>query len=109
MPSAAYLVAAAHVRPRNFAFGPVASVLRAHLVSTRLHCAGLLQIRRPSCSRLLASDGLPHLSPAHAQALLEGADEDQVRMMEERIILTDYFDNPIGAGSKKDSESRRAL
>jgi hypothetical protein len=26
-------------------------------------------------------------------------------MMEERVIVTDYFDNPIGDGSKKESAS----
>lgn len=36
--------------------------------------------------------------------MLAGADAEQVRMMEERVIVTDYFDNCIGAGSKKDSE-----
>jgi hypothetical protein len=39
------------------------------------------------------------------QHLLAGADEDQVRMMEERVIVTDYYDNAIGHGSKKESES----
>lgn len=38
------------------------------------------------------------------QEVLASADDDQVRMMEERVILTDYYDNPIGNGSKKDSE-----
>lgn len=38
-----------------------------------------------------------------ASAALSGADEAQVRMMDERVIMTDYFDRPIGAGTKKDS------
>ena len=41
------------------------------------------------------------------QTLLAEADVDQVRMMEERVICTDYFDNCVGAGSKKESEFRR--
>lgn len=36
---------------------------------------------------------------------LSQADDEQVKMMEERVILTDYFDNVIGHGSKKESES----
>jgi hypothetical protein len=52
-----------------------------------------------------------HLHPrlSHAlclplpQGLLAGADDEQVRLMEERVIVTDYYDNCIGAGSKKES------
>ena len=44
------------------------------------------------------------LFACNLQNLLSSADAEQVRMMEERVILTDYFDNVIGAGSKKDSE-----
>lgn len=40
---------------------------------------------------------------AAVEALLSSADAEQVRMMEEQVILTDYFDNCIGAGSKKDT------
>lgn len=29
--------------------------------------------------------------------------------MEERVILTDYFDNSIGAGSKKESECKQGI
>jgi isopentenyl-diphosphate delta-isomerase type 1 len=47
---------------------------------------------------------LPSPSRPAPQSLLSGADAEQVRMMEERVILTDYFDNSIGAGSKKESE-----
>jgi len=36
---------------------------------------------------------------------LSQADDEQVKMMEERVILTDYYDNVIGHGSKKESES----
>ena len=41
--------------------------------------------------------------PRWPQALLAGADDEQVRLMEERVIVTDYYDNCIGAGSKKES------
>ena len=37
------------------------------------------------------------------QALLSSADDDQKRMMEERVILTDYNDKVIGSGSKTES------
>lgn len=40
--------------------------------------------------------------------MLSAADEDQVRMMEERVILVDYEDNVIGDASKKDCTSPRA-
>ena len=36
---------------------------------------------------------------------LSQVDDEQVKMMEERVILTDYYDNVIGHGSKKESES----
>ena len=41
-------------------------------------------------------------APAKAEAQLKAADPDQVKMMEERVIVTDYFDNAIGHDSKKD-------
>jgi hypothetical protein len=47
---------------------------------------------------------VPSIFLFHMQAQLAKADEEQVRMMEERVILTDYYDNCIGDGSKKDSE-----
>ena len=50
----------------------------------------------------------PRTRPPLPQATLSQADADQVAMMEERVILTDYFDRPIGAGSKKESASRAA-
>lgn len=37
------------------------------------------------------------------QGLLSQADEDQVRMMEERVILVDWNDKAIGSGSKKET------
>jgi len=40
-----------------------------------------------------------------ALSQLQKCDDEQVKMMEERVILTDYFDNVIGHGSKKESES----
>ncbi len=43
-------------------------------------------------------------SPCCLQAVLEGSDEDQIRMMEERVILTDYYDRVLGSASKKESE-----
>lgn len=30
-------------------------------------------------------------------------------MMEERVILTDFYDNPIGSGSKKECACRGGL
>lgn len=47
-----------------------------------------------------------HLSPVRfrLQKILAGADADQVAMLEERVIMTDYFDNEIGSGSKKESK-----
>jgi hypothetical protein len=39
-----------------------------------------------------------------ALSQLKECDDEQVKMMEERVILTDYFDNVIGHGSKKESE-----
>lgn len=44
------------------------------------------------------------LSFRRLQKLLAEADEEQRKMMEERVILTDYYDNEIGHGSKKESE-----
>jgi hypothetical protein len=41
-----------------------------------------------------------------ADSLLAGADDAQRAMMEEEVILTNYYDDPIGKGSKKDSEWR---
>lgn len=43
------------------------------------------------------------LSRLFVQGLLSAADEEQVRLMEEQVIVTDYNDNCIGAGSKKTS------
>jgi hypothetical protein len=37
------------------------------------------------------------------EASLSAVDEQQRAMMEERVIVTDYFDNPLGSGSKKES------
>jgi len=45
---------------------------------------------------------------AAAAAQLASADAEQRAMMEERVILTDYYDNPIGDGSKTESERRPA-
>ena len=39
-----------------------------------------------------------------AERDLSGADEEQIRMMDERVIVTDYFDRVIGNGSKKESK-----
>ena len=36
---------------------------------------------------------------------LESADEIQRALMEERVIITDYYDNPVCSGSKTESES----
>jgi len=41
---------------------------------------------------------------AVVQGLLKEADDEQVRMMEERVILVDHNDKAIGSGSKKESE-----
>ncbi|KAA0152940.1 hypothetical protein FNF29_03464 [Cafeteria roenbergensis] len=38
-----------------------------------------------------------------SDAVFEGADADQIKMMEERVILVDEDDNVVGAASKKDS------
>lgn len=66
-------------------------------------------------SRVAHSPRGPFVSPVspspsplslRLQSLLSSADDEQVRMMEEQVILTDYYDRPIGAGSKKDSEYR---
>jgi hypothetical protein len=50
------------------------------------------------------------LEPAAVNAVLQGllkeADDEQVRMMEERVILVDYNDKAVGSGSKKESEFR---
>lgn len=39
-----------------------------------------------------------------ADSLLAGADDVQRAMMEEEVIVTNYYDDPIGKGSKKESE-----
>ena len=36
---------------------------------------------------------------------LDNADAAQRSMMDERVIVTDYYDNPVSSGSKKESES----
>ena len=40
---------------------------------------------------------------AEIEASLSAVDEQQRAMMEERVIVTDYYDNPLGSGSKKES------
>jgi hypothetical protein len=47
---------------------------------------------------------LPTLTCANLSQLFDGADEDQIRMMEERVILVDENDVVVGAASKKDCE-----
>ena len=54
-----------------------------------------------SSSAVIAS--LPNDLEARAAAALSRADDEQRRMMDERVILTDYYDRPIGAGSKRES------
>ena len=46
---------------------------------------------------MAASDAAAH------DARLAQADDEQRTMMEERVIITDYYDTPIDSGSKKDS------
>jgi len=46
----------------------------------------------------------PKSKPASADSQLASADPDQVKMMEERVIVTDYYDNAIGHDSEKDCE-----
>ena len=52
-----------------------------------------------------ASDAVVSASVSRS---LSTADDEQRRLMEERVIVTDYYDNPIGAGSKKESASASA-
>ena len=42
-------------------------------------------------------------------SLLHACDAEQVKLMEEQVILVDYNDRPIGAGSKKDSALARCF
>lgn len=44
-------------------------------------------------------------SAALPQMVFEGADADQIKMMEERVILVDEDDNVVGAASKKECEA----
>lgn len=46
---------------------------------------------------------------AQLESSLSQADDAQRAMMEERVILTDYYDNPTGSGSKTESASHTYL
>lgn len=53
----------------------------------------------------MASPLIPADLVAQLESSLSQADDAQRAMMEERVILTDYYDNPTGSGSKTESAS----
>ncbi|CAE7268197.1 SQS1 [Symbiodinium sp. KB8] len=63
-------------------------------------------VSRPRRIALVGNSGRSLARPnLRCCAVFEGADADQIKMMEERVILVDEDDNVVGAASKKDCEA----
>ena len=60
--------------------------------------------RASATSSMSATTTLTELPLASVDLSLEGHDAEQIRLMEERLILLDPDDNVIGEGSKKECE-----
>jgi len=82
-------------KPRGFA-RPVNFAAKARLVT-------------PNKPSFMASPLIPADLVAQLESSLSQADDAQRAMMEERVILTDYYENPTGSGSKTESASSTYL
>jgi hypothetical protein len=81
--------------------------LPLHVRLARSNCVSIRSVPTHTLGFCEIVERIPCLvaSRLHLQTILMEADRDQVAMLEERVILTDYFDNAIGSGSKKESTS----